>query len=148
MASVSVSNLVLFIAALSISAAVAGTIVTTVADVNDAIAERGVDASASIESDVEVISDAGSDAVYDPDATEITLLVKNTGARSLPGSADAVDVLVDGRYATGVDTAVVGGGRWREGAVLRLTVSRSLAAGGHRALVRVGGDEEVFRFVV
>lgn len=143
MASVSVSNLVLFIAALSVSAAVAGTIVTTVADVNDAIAERGVDASASIESDVEVISDAGSDAVYDPDATEITLLVKNTGTRSLPDSADAVDVLVDGRYA-----ADVGGERWHEGAVLRLTVSRSLAAGDHRVLVRVGGDEEAFRFVV
>lgn len=148
MASVSVSSLVLFIAALSISAAVAGTIAGTVSDVSESIDQRGLDVSESIESDVEVISDSGSDAVYDGEAGEVTLLVKNTGVRTLSDAPGSIDVLVDGRYASNARAEVVGGGRWREGAVLRLVVPRALDAGEHRAVVRVDGDEEVFRFVV
>lgn len=146
MASVSVSELVLFIAALTVAAGVATTLTANVMDITNAVSERGSGVADKIETEVEVISDPGSpSSVYD-DGT-VTVLVKNTGERPLDASPGGVDVLVDGSYETVADVTVVGDATaWRSGEVARVNVSRTLASGAHRVVVYVGEDEEVLRF--
>jgi flagellar protein FlaG len=147
-ASVSVSSLILFIAAMVIAAGVAGTMMTSVQSVSDAFGERSDDLARDIETEVTIISDPGSGAVYDADTETITVLLKNTGDRSLPARASAVDVLVDGQYVSADATrlTVVDDSDWRPGAVVRLEVDRSLASGSHRLAVNVNDDREVLRF--
>ncbi|MFC6940934.1 flagellar protein G [Salinirubellus sp. GCM10025818] len=148
MASVSVSNLILFIAAMAIAAGVAGTMVDSVTDVSEALGAKSVDVAEDIETEVEVISDPGSGAIYDDGTTEVTILVKNTGSRTLPASADGIELLVDGQYVppSDVTIAVVGGGEWRPGEVVRVRIDRSLDGGEHRVLVIAGDDREVLTF--
>jgi flagellar protein FlaG len=148
MASVSVSTLIIFIAAMGIAVTVSGTMVDSVAGISDSITDRGTDLSKRIDTDIEVISDAGSDAVYDAGANEVTLLVKNTGERSLPTDPGQLDVLVDGQYvaSSALSTQVLDGSAWEEGAVLELTIDRSLDGGEHRVVVVLDGEREVFAF--
>jgi flagellar protein FlaG len=147
-ASASVSELVIFIAAVSVAAGVSGALVTTVDGISDSLDERGASVSAAIETDIEVISDPGSDAVYD--SGTVRLLVKNTGERPLPAGATGVEVLVDGRYVPSSEysVTVLDGDEWRDGAVVRVTASRVLSAGSHRATVVVGSERETVRFRV
>lgn len=148
MASVSVSNLILFIAAMAIAAGVAGTMVDSVTDVSEALGAKSVDVAEDIETEVEVISDPGSGAIYDDGNTEVTILVKNTGSRTLPASTDGIELLVDGQYVSPSDVtiAVVDGGEWRPGEVVRVRIDRSLGGGEHRVLVIAGDDREVLTF--
>ena len=148
MASVSVSNLILFIAAMAIAAGVAGTMVDSVSGVSEALGAKSVDVAQDIETEVEVISDPGSGAIYDDGATEVTLLVKNTGSRSLPASAEGLELLIDGQYVPpgDVSVSVIGGGKWRPGEVVRVRVDRSLGAGEHRVVVIADADREVLTF--
>lgn len=148
MASSSVSSLILFIAAMTVAAGVAGTLVTSVSNVADSIDTESVDAAQKIDTEIEAISDPGSDAMYDGGTGEITLLLKNTGARPLVASNGNVDVLVDGQYVTtdAFNVSVVGAEAWGQGSVARLTIDRSLSAGPHRVVVFVNDDREVLRF--
>lgn len=148
MASVSISELVLFIAALAVAAGVATTLSANVMDISNAVSERGGGVADKIETEVEIISDPGSpSSVYDENSTTVSILVKNTGERTLDASPSGVDVLVDGQYATVENVTVVSGGaQWRSGEVVRVNVSRTLSPGDHRVVVYVGEDEEVLRF--
>lgn len=81
MASVSVSELILFIAALTVALGVATTLTTNVADISNSIGERGGSVSDDIKTDVEIISDSGTpESIYDGDGN-VTILVKNTARR-------------------------------------------------------------------
>lgn len=148
MASASVSELIMFIAAVSVAAAVSGALVTTVGGISGSLDERGADVAVDIETDVEVISDPGSGAVYNDTSGEVRLLVKNTGERTLDTDGSAVELLLDGRYVSPTDytVTVVDGGRWHEGEVVRIVVNESLDAGDHRATVVVGSERETLRF--
>jgi len=150
MASSSMSSLILFIAAMVIAASVAGTMVTNVAQVSDAIDARSVDAEKRIDTEIEVISDPGSSAVYDDSNATISLLVKNTGSNTLPAEPGKVDVIVDGEYVSSSAQTffVLDGTSWRPGSVVRLELDRSLNAGEHRVVLVVNGDREVFTFHV
>lgn len=150
MASSSVSTLILFIAAMLIAASVAGTMVTNVAQVSNAIDTRSVDAEKRIDTEIEIISDPGSTAVYDDSTTTVSVLVKNTGETSLPAEPGKVDVLVDGQYvqASSQTFSVLDGTDWRSGSVVRLEIDRSLNAGEHRVVLVINGDREVFTFYV
>lgn len=148
MANVSISELVLFIAALTVAAGVATTLSANVMDISNAVSERGGGVADKIETEVEVISDPGSpSSVYDNDTDTVSVLVKNTGERTLDASPSGIDVLVDGQYATVENVTVVSdGSQWRSGEVVRVNVSRTLSPGDHRVVVYVGEDEEVLRF--
>ncbi|WP_267641779.1 flagellar protein G [Haloarchaeobius amylolyticus] len=150
MASTSVSSLIMFIAAMLIAVSVAGTMVTNVGEVSSSIDAKSADAAQKIDTEVDIISDPGSAAVYDDGSGTITLLVKNTGNGRLPNATSNVDVLVDGQYVSDGDRSltVVDGAEWRPGNVARLDLDRSLSAGSHRVVVIVNGDEEVFEFYV
>lgn len=150
MSSASVSSLILFIAAMLVAAGVAGTLVTNVNEISGSIDSHSVDVREKIDTDVTVISDPGSDAIYEGDSENgtITLLVKNTGEQTLSKDPSRLDVLVDGRYVTGdeMSLAVVGGGSWRDGEVAEIEIDRALASGEHRIVVAVNGDREEFEF--
>ncbi|MDS0476485.1 flagellar protein G [Natrinema sp. 1APR25-10V2] len=151
MAGDSVSTLILFIAAMLVAAGVAGTLVTNVNELSNSVDTHSAEVTEKIDTDIEIISDPGSDAVYNASGSEnITILVKNTGQETLPADGTAVDVLVNGSYVSNDEFTVTvrdGGGVWRDGTVAELEIDRSLATPAeHRVVVTVNGAEEVFEF--
>jgi flagellar protein FlaG len=149
MASVSSSTLILFIASILVAASVAGTMTNGVSRLSDALGDRSIDVSNEIRTDIDVISDPGSDAVYSESNGNVTLLLKNTGSQTLSTDPDTLDIIIDGQYATAVSTRVVGEDTdWEKGAVLEVEIDRSLDAGSHRAVVIVNDHRETFEFRV
>jgi flagellar protein FlaG len=148
MASVSVSHLIIFIASIVVAASVVGVFTESVNDLSNAIDEQGVDVSNDVRTDIEIISDGGSDNVYDSDSNgNITLHVKNTGSNVLDERPPGLDVFVNGQFVTGFETELKNDvDRWRPGDVLELEIDHSLDPGDHRVKVIVDGDEEVFEF--
>ena len=145
MASVSASHLILFIASMMIAASVAGVFTSSIGQLSGALSEQGIDVSSDVRTDVEVISDSGSDAIYD--SGTITLYVKNTGTERLAADPGQMDILVDGQFVTDYSvTRADGSGSWRPGSVVRVDIQQSLSAGDHRVQLTVNGDEEVFEF--
>lgn len=144
MAGGSVSELVIFIAAVSVAAAVSGVMVTTVGGIAGSLDERGGDIAADIATDIEIISDPTTDAVYDAPTDRIRLLVKNTGQRAIATTDSGLEVLVDGRYvpADAYDLTVLNADTWQDGAVARLLVNETLAPGDHRVTVIVNQQRE------
>jgi flagellar protein FlaG len=149
-ASVSVETMILFIASMLIAAAVAGTFADSVGELSNALGEQGVQVSQEVRTDVEIISDSGSDAIYDQSSGNVTLLVKNTGTQDLAADPAQVDVLVDGSYNANITVTVVSDDpTWSRGAVAEVEMSvGSLSTGDHRVKLVVNGAEEVFRFRV
>ncbi|WP_256393771.1 fla cluster protein flaG [Natronoarchaeum rubrum] len=152
MASVSVSHLIIFIAALTVSVGVATTLTVNVQSMTVSMDERGESVAKDIETDVTIISDPGSPAsIYDANNESVTLLVKNTGNRAIEVGTDPPDVLLDGRYQPAPTVTVVGddeSSTWDEGDVLRIVVSERLTDGEHRATVRINSAEDTIRFRV
>jgi len=148
MAGVSASHLIIFIASMMVAASVVGVFTDSVGQLSDAIDDQGVHVSSDVRSDIEVISDSGSAAVYNSSGDgNITLHVKNTGSSRLPAEADQMDVLVNGMYQTDVTVTLLGGAEaWRPGEVVRVEISEPLDPGDHRVKLIVNGDEEVFEF--
>jgi flagellar protein FlaG len=154
MSGVSVSHLVLFIASLVVAAGLAGTLVTEVDRVSQSVSRQGDEVSETIETDIEATSDTGSGAIYNSSGTEnVTVLVNNTGSRTLAADAGSIDVLVDGVFIATDNVTVTradgsGDRAWPQESVVRLEIDRSLAPGDHRVTARVHGNEAVLRFRV
>lgn len=148
MPSVSSAHLVLFIAAVLVSAALAGTITQSAAQVGNAIEEDSQAQSDHTDAAIDIVSDAESpSAVYNNSSNTLTLYVKNVGAGSLPHAPDDVTVLVDGAYQTDVRTTVLGGDNWRTGALLRIRANVSLPSNtSTRVSVAVTGAQDYFTF--
>ncbi|WP_436345913.1 flagellar protein G [Natronorubrum sp. FCH18a] len=158
MSSESISSLILFIAAMLVAAAVAGTLVTTVTDVSGSIDTHSDGVREQIDTDIEIISDPGSDAVYDADVDNgtISVLVKNTGQKTLADDGSGLDVLVNGEYVTSEEFDVVlhdaddEPNSWRHDVVAELEIpDQSLETGEeHRVTVIVNGQTETLEFYV
>jgi flagellar protein FlaG len=148
MASVSVSHLILFIASMAIAASVAGVFTSSIGQLSNAVSEQGLDVSSDVRTDVEIISDSGSDTIYDENPDTITIHVKNTGSETLSPTPGQIDVFVDGAFASDYTVTLEpdGGNSWRPGDVVRIEIAQSLADGDHRIKLIVNGDEEVFEF--
>ena len=145
MASVSASHLILFIASMMVAASVAGVFTNSIGQLSGALSEQGLDVSSDVRTDVEIISDSGSDAIY-ADGT-ITLYVKNTGSERLAADPGQMDVFVDGQFATDYTVTLAdGSGAWRPGSVVRIDITQDLNNGDHRVQITVNDDEEVFEF--
>jgi flagellar protein FlaG len=148
MAGVSASHLIIFIASMMVAASVVGVFTDSVGQLSNAISEQGVDVSSDVRSDIEIISDSGSNAIYNVSGSEnITLHVKNTGTEQLPARADRLDIFVNGVYQTDVTVSLLGGADvWSAGEVVLVEISEPLNPGDHRVKIVVNGDEEVFEF--
>lgn len=151
MASVSVSHLIIFIAAMVIAASVAGLLTTTVDDISNAIEDQGLSTSDEIRSDISIINDAGSTTTTSANSTtELTLYVKNTGNNQLPTQPRQIDILINGQFVT-FDTSRIGlldGAEvWGDGVVAEIVVDVGdvdIRTGENRAKVMVNGGEDVF----
>ena len=153
MASVSVSHMILFIASIIVAASVVGVFTDSIGRVSQAIEDRGGSLSEKVRTDIQIISDSGSTAVYDEETSNVTLHIKNTGSETLPANGDGMDVFVDGEYETDVTvTPVEDTDTWRPGGVVRAEIEPNdgggLDTGDHRIKVIVNEDEEVFEFRV
>lgn len=147
MSGVSVTHLVLFIASMVVASSVAVAFTGQVDDLTASLDQRGDDLSDEVRTDVEVISDAGSQVYNQSGSQNVTLLVKNTGSRTLASDDTAVDAVVDGTYVGNVSVTVLDGTTWDEAGVARVEIDGpTLDTGDHRVKVVVSGDEEVFRF--
>ncbi len=148
MAIVSSETLILFIATVLVAGSVAGALTGGVNQLSSALGDRSLDVSEEIRTDVEIISDPGSGAVYDATNDTVTLLVKNTGSNTLRGSPDTIDVVLDGTYRANLTTETVDEDAWRPGSVLRLQVQNvDLTTGeDHRVVIDVHGNTERFAF--
>ena len=144
MAGASVSEMILFIAALVVAASVAGTLTTQVDRVSDSLDARSLDLSQEIRADVTIISDSGAQ-VYDRNGNDnVTLFVRNTGSSDLPADAGEIDVFFDGGYQSDLTVTVVKGGPgWSRGGVINVTFS---VGTDHRVKLIVREDEETFEF--
>jgi flagellar protein FlaG len=146
-ASASVETMILFIAGIVVAVGVAGALTGQVQDLSGAIDDTGLDVAEEVRTDVEVISDPGSQVYNASGAQNLTLYVKNTGSASLDADGSEVDLLLDGQYESDLSVTVLDGPSWGPTNVARLNVSvGALPADDHRAKVIVNGDEEVFRF--
>lgn len=150
MAGASVSEMILFIAALVVAASVAGTLTAQVDRVSDSISARSLDVSNEIRADITVVSDSGA-TVYDRNGNgNVTLYVRNTGSSNLPAEARSFDVLMNGTYVTDVSVTVVKGGPgWSRGGVVNVSFTAgSGLSGDQRVKLIVREDEERFKFRV
>jgi len=153
MASVSVSHMILFIASMLIAASVAGVFTTSVDDIADAIEDQGPAVSDQVRTSIDIISDSGSDAIYDENESEgeITILVKNTGSSNIVPDTTDIDVLVNGQFvgADDLEFELLGEGEtWSSSEVIQITIDQPLEAGDHRVLINVNGGEDVIEFRV
>jgi flagellar protein FlaG len=147
MAGASVSEMILFIASILVAAAVAGVFIDTVGGLSHSIESQGDATSRSVATDVEIISDAGSQ-VYDMDGNgNVSLYVKNTGSRELDAEGSNVEVIVNGTYVGDVTVTPVDGSGWPRGGVVELEIDQTLSSDAeHRVKIVVNGDSEIFRF--
>jgi len=151
MAGTSTSSLVIFVASMMIAASVAGTLMDSIDDVSEAISVESGDVSQNIRTDIEVISDESSPVYNTSGDDNVTVLVKNTGARSMTAEPGTIDVLIDGVYRTDVSLTEfeTPDETWSKGEVVQVSIDvPSLPAGDHRLKVIASGDEEVFSFRV
>ncbi|OVE84997.1 flagellin [Natronolimnobius baerhuensis] len=156
MASVPASHIILFVASMIVAAGIAGTVILEVDNLSDAVETRGSNVAEEIETDIEITSDQGyAESIYDPDAGEVTLLVKNIGSSSLDASDSQLDILLDGRYVTSDATTVervdVEGSSWRSGGVVEVTIDLEqtngyTVEGDTRVTVIVTGNEDTIAF--
>lgn len=147
MASVSVSELILFVAAISVAAAVSGVLIETVSELSSSVSQSGDQLQTNLETDINIISDPGSDAVTSGD--QVVVLVKNTGSTAL--SDGRLDVLLNGRFVEPANRTVslVGGetgGEWSRGGVVRVTVDRPPEQGTNRVVTIINDDRDGFEF--
>lgn len=155
MAGVSVSHAILFIASMVVAAAIAGVLVAGVDQVGESLDDRSGQVSDNIETNIEIISDPGADnAIYDGNG-ELQVLVKNTGSLDLAADPQQLEILIDGRIATGVTVEPVDPDTtgWQSGSVIRVTVTEisgePLALSGDtRVQITVNGDRELLEFRV
>lgn len=150
MSGVSASHLVIFIASIVVAAGVAGTLVTQVDRVSTSIVSQNEDVEERIDTDIRIISDTGSDAIYDSGTDNLTLYVKNTGGTELNVQEDDVDVLIEGSFnspdtVSRVDDTT---DRWPPGTVIEVTVSGPDIDTGDdvRVTVSVRENEDTIRF--
>ena len=151
MASVSASHLILFIASLLIAASVAGTLVTGVDRVSDAMSSQSLDTTDQIETDITIISDTGSDGMYDGE--NVTVLVKNTGSTTLTPDVDRVDILINGVYipSSQITMEVIdpsAESEWASGEVAEFNITEELDSGDNRLSLTIRGNEDVVTFRV
>ncbi|MCU4743912.1 LamG-like jellyroll fold domain-containing protein [Natronoglomus mannanivorans] len=138
------TQLILFIAVVSVTTLFVGALVVEVGLYSQAIGDEGERAGAAIDAEITIVNDPDAGGTYDEDTETVTLYVKNVGGSTLE-PAD-LDVLLDGEYVTSTAKTVRDGDHWRPGRVLEITIDRSLERGWHRVLVSVGGVQETLSF--
>lgn len=138
-------QLVLFVALVVIATGVATTFIDSGQRVAASIDDRGDTVSDRLRTDLTLLEEAYG-SPYNSSNDTVTVLVKNTGERTLDPPNDTLDVFLDGAYVPDPTVRVVGGGRWRPGAVAEVRLDATLADGTHRVKVSTGGVHDTVQF--
>ena len=148
MASVPSAHLVIFIAAIVLSAGFAGVVVDSAEQYADSIGRSQSEYAKDVSTEIQIINDPGAPAKsYDEVNDTLTLYVKNTGDRIIPAEPGELTVLVNGSRHPVRDVTVHGDSRWRPGTVVEITVDVVLPSGSEaRVVVDVSGGRDRYEF--
>lgn len=147
-----IAQVLLFIAAISVSTMLVGAVVTQSGLYAQSVEDERDRQAAAADAEIAIINDADADATYDGASEQVTLYVKNVGESTL--EPDSADILLDGEYVPPSETRVLGDGgganQWRVDTVLELTidVTEPLEAGEHRAVVEIETERDVLTFEI
>ena len=152
MSSETVSQLIIFIAAILIAASVAGTLVMSADDITGIVSTQSDSLSDELQSEIKIISDPQSGAIYDDNSGEFTLLVKNLGGKDHPLSDHQLMVQINGEliHPDELEIEIIGSENeiWRSTQVLQVTGPIDLDEGDHRAKISLRGAEDMIGFRV
>lgn len=165
-----VAQVLLFIAAITVSSMVAGVVVTEAGRYAQSVDDESDRNVAAIDAEIAIINDAdaANAGAYDAENDTVTIYVKNIGGNTLESDPEAIDVLVNGEYvpADALETRGLGadnGGdndsenantHWRVDTVLEATVdleadaSLELEDGENRVVVTVASARDSLPFEV
>lgn len=148
-----ISHMVIFIGALLVATSVAGTLIVSGDDISNMVSSQSEVVGDGLNTEIKIISDAQSDAIYDDGEEEVKLYVKNLGASTIDATDTAITVFINGELAHPdniVDINVIGSDNplWQPGAVVEITIERALDDGDNRAKIVAKGAEDEFWFVV
>lgn len=148
MASVPSSHLVIFIAAIIVSAGIAGVIVDSAELYGDSLRQSQSEHAKDVSTEIQIINDPGTpSASYDEPSNTLTVYVKNVGDRIIPANADELTVLVNGTRHPVASATIHEDDRWRPGSVAELTVDVVLPSNSEtRVVVVVSGDRDRYEF--
>lgn len=148
MASVPSAHLVIFVAAILMSAGLVGVIVDSAERYADSVDTSQSEYAKDVSTEIEIINDPGKpSATYDEVDDTLTLYVKNTGDRTIPAMADEITVLVNGTVHSVTAVTIHGDSKWRPGVVVELTVTVVLPSGSEtRVVVDASGGRARYEF--
>lgn len=148
MASVPSSHLVIFIAAIIVSAGIAGVIVDGAELYGDSLRQAQSEHAKDVSTEIQIINDPGTPAAsYEESSDTLTIYVKNVGDRIVPANPDDLTVLVNGSRYPIASVTVHDDTRWRPGTVAELTVDVVLPSNSEaRIVVVVSGDRDRYEF--
>lgn len=147
-----VAQVLLFIAAISVSTMLVGVVVTQAGLYAQSVEDDRDRRAAAADAEIAIVNDADANATYDGAEERVTLYVKNVGGGTL--EPDDADVLLNGEYVRPSETTVhgddTGSDGWRVQTVLELAidVDESLEAGEHRAVVVIDTARDALTFEV
>lgn len=139
-----VPTLILFIAGVLTATIVGGTIIEIADDGRNAAETQGDEYISKFNEDIEIISDTGSDGIYDSGTDELTIYVLNTGVK--PINESSLLLQVNGGI-TSIDSATVrNGGVFSEDKVAVLKATESLTGQVRVKVSTIDGNKDSIRF--
>jgi len=142
--STATSQLVFFIAAMVVAAAVVGAMSKSVFEVTDGINGKSKLLDDQLKTSIMIINDPDN-VLNNP----VKLYVKNTGSTIL--SQDLITVQLDGDANLTYAVSVTGGtnGQWSPSSLLTITITKNLASGDHIAMVTTeNGVSDTLKFTI
>lgn len=142
--STATSQLIFFIAAMIVAAAVVGAMSKGVFEVTDGINGKSKLVDEQLKTSIMIINDPDN-VLNNP----VKLYVKNTGGTVL--GKDLITVQLDGNVNYTYSVSVIGGmaGEWSPSSLLTITIAANLASGDHIAIVTTeNGVSDSFKFTV
>lgn len=146
-ASGGISEIILFIGAIVVAASVSVTLIGVSDEAAQSVETAGDRFASEMESDLLIVSDPGSSAVYDASNETVILLAKNTGDNRL--YKDETFVLINGKHykPTSVEVVSSSENKWREGEVVRIKANATLDSNTeYRLGVRSGTAGDVIEY--
>jgi archaellum component FlaG (FlaF/FlaG flagellin family) len=127
----STTQVIFFVAAIVVAASLSGVFIGLSANMAQAVEKRAINFSDKLDTSIKIINDP---AFMPYQASNLTLYVKNTGARQMLPT-DLL-VMIDGKDQNSSSWSIIGGSNlWGPSIVLQIHLNIILANGDHTAKV-------------
>jgi len=138
--STAASQIIFFIAALIVSMAIAGTLISTTTKYSNDIEKRGSDMGTTLLTDIKIINDPVA-MPYNASNNTITLYIQNTGSTIIPFSNQSVHVMINGTFYSNLTFVLPSGASsWAPQIILTIVVKQvTLPDNDYRLKVVVTG---------